>query len=586
MTDRIVGPSGSRRRRRFFLFVPLAALAALFLAMGASGGAIGTAAGFEDDDGNLAPQAPINFDWNSFAPTTWAGTAPTRQSTKTFAGWKFLGLEDYQATTADTGFAGGTKQDDNCPTVITAKADNKADLKRAYIASKTAANGHTYLELAWVRIPQNTTSPSAHIAFEFNKGTTACGAASDGLVQRVAGDMLVVYDFEGGSTDTPGITVRRWVASGTCEISNDSAPCWGPATNLTTTGFAEAKVNTFGSVSDGIAPSPPETLGTSEFGEAGIDLTGAGIFPIGTCVSFGKVFAVSRTSGNSGTAQMKDLVGPGNFRLSNCGSITIIKHTDPRGLNQDFSYTTTGGLSPASFTLNDTGNSGGGDSAGNTRTYSDVPAGSYSVTEGADPANFVFDSLTCTATGTGTSATTSGKTASITLAGDGNVTCTYVNKQQLGAIKVTKQRKHAADGPGLHPHAGVSFTVNGVTKQTDSNGVACFDNLPFGTYTVHETVPSGYSVDANDKQVTVDNSATCADATYVGETSSFTNTPLTDITVSVNSQVDGGTSSTITCTNSSNGTVASGSTGANGDGSATGTNLPPDTYTCTVVVDP
>jgi hypothetical protein len=31
-----------------------------------------------------------------------------------------------------------------------------------------------FLGLAWVRIPQNTTSPSAHIGFEFSKGTTAC----------------------------------------------------------------------------------------------------------------------------------------------------------------------------------------------------------------------------------------------------------------------------------------------------------------------------------------------------------------------------------------------------------------------------
>jgi len=33
-------------------------------------------------------------------------------------------------------------------------------------------------------------------------------------------------------------------------------------------------------------------------------------------------------------------------------------------------------------------------------------------------------------------------------------------------------------------------------------------------------------------------------------------------------------------------TVASVSTGANGDGSASATDLEPDTYTCTVVVDP
>jgi hypothetical protein len=35
---------------------------------------------------------------------------------------------------------------------------------------------------------------------------------------------------------------------------------------------------------------------------------------------------------------------------------------------------------------------------------------------------------------------------------------------------------------GNHQHTGVSFTVNGVTKQTDANGQACFDGLAFGDY--------------------------------------------------------------------------------------------------------
>ena len=61
---------------------------------------------------------------------------------------------------------------------------------------------------------------------------------------------------------------------------------------------------------------------------------------------------------------------------------------------------------------------------------------------------------------------------------------------------------------------------------------------------------------------------------------SFHNTPLSNISISVDSQVDGGTSSTITCT------FGNGSTGANGDGSVSGSDLEPGTYTCTVVVDP
>src|SRR5262249_12387167 len=159
-------------------------------------GPIGTAAGFEDNDANLIPEAPINFDWNSFSPVTWTGTSPFQTASKTVSGWQFLGLTDAEATTSDTRFAGGAKPPDNCAKVIGSKAPNKDDLKRVYIAHKTV-NGHIFLVLAWERIPLNTATSSAHIGFEFNQGTTPCPAGSDSLVQRTAGDLLFVYDFTG-----------------------------------------------------------------------------------------------------------------------------------------------------------------------------------------------------------------------------------------------------------------------------------------------------------------------------------------------------------------------------------------------------
>jgi hypothetical protein len=573
------------------------------LAIAAQAGPVGTAQGFEDDDGNLINNAAAGIDWNTFAPTIWSphpATTPTRTTSGTSGGFKFAGFEDWQATTSDSGFAGGTKQDTDCPSVITQKADNKADLKRIYVAS-TRVGSEIYLDLAWVRIPQNTTSPSAHVAFEFNQGTTACPAGSDSLVRRSTangGDMLVVYDFEGGSTDVPHITLRRWVGSGSCEISSDSPPCWGPASDLTTLGFAEAKVNTFGSVQDDLTPpalssatgtSVTSTLGTSEFGEAGIDLgpNGANVFPSGTCVSFGKVYGVSRTSGNSGTAQMKDLVGPGNFRLSNCGNIVIIKHTDPRGIDQNFGYTTTGGLTPSTFTLNDSGNSGGGDSTGNTQDYGGtVQAGTYTVTEGADPSGFVFESLSCVDS-SGNSTTTSGKTATITVVGDGSTTCTYVNQQQLGAIKISKTSSKT--GNAL---AGAHFSITGPNSYsnsvvTGSDGTVCVDGLAFGAYTVTETqAPTGFVIDdSSGHSVTVDNNAKCSDSPYGGETTSFTDTPTADIQVNFRDGGSGETSGTITCDN----TTGTGSdTPASGwDTSRTVTGIhAPTTVTCTIVIDP
>jgi hypothetical protein len=620
---RIIGP-----RTRRAVFVTIAAIAAFVLVIPAFAGPVGNNAGFEDDDGNLVDDsgAGIPIDWNSFAATTvWSGTAPLRTASATASGWTMTGKEDREATTQDSGFAGGTKQDDNCASVITAKAPNKDDLSRVYLATKTvpvSGVDHVFLMLSWVRIPQNTTSPSAHIGFEFNKGTTSCGSGSP-LVQRTAGDMLIVYDFEGGAGDAPVLTLRRWVTSGSCEVGSSSPPCWGPAANLTAAGTAEGKVNTTSTALDQVA-DPDETLGLNEFGEAGVDLTAANVFTVGQCQSFGNAYAVSRSSGNSGTAQMKDLVGPVPFQLQNCGSVKIIKQTDPRGLNQEFGFTSTlagtqlscsqtgGTETPTSFSLNDNGNTGAvgstaaaDNSAANTQTCTNVPVGSYTVTEGVDPTGFSFFSVTCTNTG-GSTSSTSGKVATINVAGGGSTTCVYVNKQQLGAIKITKT---STKGSTALQGAKFSITKNGspITGSpftTNVNGVICVDNLTFGDYVVTETeAPSGYKIDdATGHTVTVNTGSSCPNTNIPGtQALSFTDTPLSSIQVKftslagtnvtkaqiVCSDVDGAISDSRTTENGDDDNSGGGGTDPVFDDSdETFTNLVPGTYDCEVIVDP
>jgi hypothetical protein len=63
------------------------------------------------------------------------------------------------------------------------------------------------------------------------------------------------------------------------------------------------------------------------------------------------------------------------------------------------------------------------------------------------------------------------------------------------------------------------------------------------------------------------------------------NAPLTDITVSVNSQVAGGTGSKITCTGLTPDPADSSPT-AFDDTSETVKDLVDGTYTCTIVIDP
>jgi hypothetical protein len=548
---------GLKRGKRWWsgIGVALIAVGGLTISFGSSAlaftfpiGPVGTAAGFEDNDGNMPADQSINFDWNNFNAAAWSvGSAPYRQTAPlTVNGWQFLGLEDAQATTSDTSFAGGTKQDVNCPSVIGSKVPNKDDLKGIMLASKTGSNGHTYLMLNWMRIPQNSTSSSAHIGFEFNQGTAgACPAGSDGLVNRVAGDLLLVYDFTGGSTKPPTLSLSHWVTSGSCEVGADSPPCWNAFTVLPC-GTAEANVDTGLTVSsvtqgsctipggtlpastiDLVTPPPPpatlsttSTLGTSEFGEAGIDLTNAGVFGTKTCTTFGVAQGVSRSSGSSSTAAMEDLVGPGRFSLSNCGNLIIKKVTDPSS-STSFPFSVDGTPAPpppATFpkTFNLTN--------GQTNSTQVFP-GTYSAAETTVPTGWILTSATCD-NGSGT--LSSSTISDITVGLGETVTCTF-NDQARGTIVIKKVTVPSSDtttsfGFTTTGNIGTAgFSLNGGGTQTYSNVV------PGSANTVSETVPVGWDL----------TSASCDNG----------NVPTTNITVT-----PGGTT-TCTFTDTERGTI-------------------------------
>jgi uncharacterized surface anchored protein len=123
--------------------------------------------------------------------------------------------------------------------------------------------------------------------------------------------------------------------------------------------------------------------------------------------------------------------------------------------------------------------------------------------------------------------------------------------------------------------------------------VVCKDGITaFGDYKVQETAaPTGYSIDdSTEHTVTVTASnAKCSDTTFTGQSLTFTDTPLTDLSVHVASQVTGGTASNITCKDSSAANVGNSPQPATGFGdpeTVTANGLKPGTYTCTVVIDP
>jgi hypothetical protein len=543
----------------------LAASAFAVFFVAASSGTLSGGSTFESGDGDLAPNTsspPKPHDWNApVVPIVCGNTIPSTGQN--------CGL-DLTGSQSDNALGQGAKEDDPAPSVVNGSIpNNKDDLSRFYI-NQEKAGGNDYLYLAWER--QNTLG-SAHMDFEFNQSSTP--SANGVTPQRTAGDLLVDFDF--GGSGPVVLAKHTWITSGSpadCE-ANNSLPCWDKGALLGSN--AEAAVNST-AVQDTNAPGAPRTLPVnikpnsigSTFGEAGINLTGSGIFPPGVCKHFGAATLKSRSAGTSFTSELKDFIAPVPVNITNCGTVNIHK--------QDDAGTPLAGAVFTLFTdnapLDGAPPHGAGDvatslscttdSAGDC-SISDVPFGDYWAVETTGVPNHDLapdQSFSLTE-----------NTPNLT------ISLTFVDPRQPGAILVTKTYKHAASGAGDHPQQGVSFTVNGVTKQTDANGQACFDGLQAGAYTVHETVPAGYHVDGNDKSVTVDNPATCSDTTYHGETVSFHNTPLTNITVSVNSQVDGGTSSTVSG-------CVSFSTAANGDGSGTANDLEPGTYTCTVVIDP
>jgi hypothetical protein len=447
---------------------------------------------FNASDGNLVVDGSEK-DWANIGIVCDANPAPP----DTAVGCAL----DRPTGASDDSFGQGTKEDTAVPTVVSGQIpNNKSDLLRFYVANEKVS-GKDFLYLAWERV--NEPNGTTNMDFEFNQSSTI--SANGETPIRTENDLLIKYDLSrGGSVPTLG--VHKWVVSGNaatvCEASN-TVPCWGKGTTLG--GATEGKTNS-GNVIDPIAPGAPRTLSAHTFGEAAINLTDSGLFPAGSCINFGSAYLKSRSS-DAFTSELKDFIAPISVNVSNCGTVIIRKQTDPDGATGSFGFTSTGGLSPSTFSLSD----------GGVRTYTGVLAGSYTVTETDPTPAFDFTSISCTDNGASTTST-SGRETTINLVAGDTVDCTYTNTQR-GTIIASKVTDPASDtttsfpftaGGGLTP---TSFNLVGGASSTYSNVV------PGSGYTLAESVPTGWA------QL----SATCSDGS-----------PITNIAVSAGE--------TVTCT--------------------------------------
>jgi Prealbumin-like fold domain len=531
----------------------------------------GSPSNFQSNDGNMVATTGTH-DWNNVS---------------------FDHLADTAASNGDDSFTSGQKQDTTCPTVEGHKNPPKDDFTDVASYSEVATNGDTFLYGATIRYAANG---DASENIELKQGTDGLCTGSTTIYKRVAGDRLIAIDYLNGGTSID-VHVLTWVTSGACLVSADTAPCWGATVQSPGSAGAEGEASQ-SAITAANNPINGKALVAGQFAEFGINMRIAGIIPANACVSFAQTIWESRSSGSSFVSTTKD-VSFEDTTLSNCGRVKIIKRTNPRGVNQAFSFTsnlagselTCSKSTATSFSLNDNGNTTA-DSTGNTQDCQKVPVGNYTVTEGANPTGFAFGSLSCTATGTGASGSqdaTVAKQANITVTADSVITCVYTNNQQKGALLITKTSSKGTN-PAL---AGATFTVkqggtaiSGSPFTTDANGEICVGDLNFGTYSVQETgAPTGYAIDdTTAHDVSVSANSTCGDGNEA--TFGATDTPLSDVQVRFRDGGSGATSITsMTCDNSTGTSSTTDTTGWDDTLTITGVSAP-TTIVCTIVVDP
>lgn len=448
MSTTLPQPADTARRttRSGRYLIAAAATAAILLTQTMTAVANLPGSSFESGDGNLAVDTGGNLDWSN-APNLATGV-------------------DVVGKSSANAFGQGTKEDVSAVSVVTGSIPpNKNDLQRFYVANNVAGNGDIFLYLAWERL---VNIGNANLDFEINqKATAGFTASTTGAVtlNRTPGDVLVSYDFGGSGTPTLGLSFWVTSANGAASdcFSSNALPCWGKHVTLGS-GVAEGAVNT-SSVAEPIIGGGT-TLATGLFGEAGINLTAAGVFPAGVCEAFGSTFVKSRSS-SSFTAEVKDFIAPVAVNISNCGSITVNKVTqNAPNATQTFGFTTSSNLS--SFSL-----AGGGSKAFNT-----LNAGTYTVTEGAEPTGWDFVSVSCTdGTNTYTGTTYSGTTATIALKFGQNVVCTYTNHyKNAPTIATVLAPATVVVGGSVHDTAtlsGASANAGGTVTYTVYSDTAC-----------------------------------------------------------------------------------------------------------------
>lgn len=385
----------------------------------------------------------------------------------------------------DDAMGNGTSEDTQVPSMVTdGIPPNKSDITRFYVGSETVSNPlKNFLYLAWERI----TDPSGTTNFDFELNQSTVLSSNGVTPVRTAGDVLVKYDLANGGTN-PVLGWHRWVTGGgsanaICE-ANSKFPCWDKVRTIGNVNF-EAAINA-AEVDDPIDPNggPDPATGSVRklpirtFGEAAIDLVGAGILQPGSCAPFASAYLKSRSSDAFNSA-IKDFAAPVGINIDNCGELRVNKYIDmdesgtqsPTGnettvggpgnvVSPDltgWSVTVTG---PNGFSCTGTTDAAGKLTTCGTADLTSLPPGTYTVQENANAGKTIGTNTAAffnTDPGTAPAAPPVSEQVSIGLAG--------VSSVNLGNTCYNTARFVVQNVPAGQSGLFVRYRVNGGSPQ-------------------------------------------------------------------------------------------------------------------------
>lgn len=416
----------------------------------------------------------------------------------------------------DDGLQGSSKEDEpedfTCQYHDPTVTPGKDDLVRAYINTRVSGPASIFLDLGFVRADGGVQGDS-HVNFEFNQNPVSDMCP---YVGRSDGDLLITFDFPGNTADPADVQTFSWDAD--APDGPDNPGKWVP---FTFNGNVAAEDNA-AQITDEVVGG---TIAARAFGEATIDLvalaeaTGGD----GECASFGFASIRSRSSGQSFSSALQDIMG-GPVDVSTCGKI-IVHKTDDAG-NQLAGATF--GLWPAAASVPAVGVDGTRPSTGSigtctsladgSCTFDDVNPGDYKVAELTPPAGYAIDPDIVNVT--------------VGFRETVDVEAPFVDPRHTGFVRVTKAVTDGGQPFDIDPAdlAGLTFILEqggvqvntwpppGSPAQCTLNGSSLFCDIgpvPLGDYVVTEdptTLPDGMS-QGPDVNVTIDEDGETVQAT-------------------------------------------------------------------------